>query len=82
MHIIQPISLGKVGYIINILIFPAENNDIPSEEIPDTPSSFDDAYIAHLIDKLYAAIPEEISNAAAYLCHISYQNNEVKRKIW
>ncbi|VUZ56991.1 unnamed protein product [Hymenolepis diminuta] len=53
-----------------------ENDDVSNEQY--APSKIDDEYIAHVIDILSCGSPDEISSAAAYLCHITFRNDKVK----
>ncbi|VDN96044.1 unnamed protein product [Rodentolepis nana] len=56
--------------------FPGREDDIPNEHTK--PSTIDNECIAHVITRLSSSSPDEISCAAAYLCHLTYKNDEVK----
>ncbi|VDL18397.1 unnamed protein product [Hymenolepis diminuta] len=55
-----------------------ENDDVSNEQY--APSKIDDEYIAHVIDILSCGSPDEISSAAAYLCHITFRNDKDVKK--
>ncbi|KAM7537658.1 hypothetical protein Aperf_G00000068319 [Anoplocephala perfoliata] len=73
------INLKPEGYSHTYFSGDEQNDNVPDAK--NYPTPVDEAFIENIIKKLSSGSPDEISCAAAYICHITYKNEEIKRKV-
>lgn len=80
MAVPKPIFPEGVGVDPSINVCALERSE-PTLEQSGTRDIVSDGELKHVLDLISGGAPDEIIAAAAYICHLSYQNIEVRRKV-